>query len=131
MEHYDRLKNQLQLEVFTGHKPEAIYQEFYAMIFITNLRALLVEDTQEELAEANQYRKYDHQINYNIALGLMKNEVINLFLSENPIEIYGQLKGKFLRHTEAIRPNRSYPRDKRRNKRRGKYQTWHNYRRAM
>lgn len=129
--YYDRLKNQLQLEVFTGHKAEAIYQEFYAMIFVTNLQALLVEDCQDELREANQYRKYDHQINYNVALGLMKNQTITLFLEEKPTEIYRQLKKKFLKHTEAIRPNRSYPRDKRRNKRRGKYQTWSNYRRAM
>jgi CRISPR/Cas system endoribonuclease Cas6 (RAMP superfamily) len=91
----------------------------------------LVEDCQDELREANQYRKYDHQINYNVALGLMKNQTITLFLEEKPTEIYRQLKKKFLKHTEAIRPNRSYPRDKRRNKRRGKYQTWSNYRRAM
>lgn len=129
--YYDRLKNQLQLEVFTGHKPQAIHQEFYAMIFLTNLQALLVEDCQDELAEANQHRKYDHQINYNVALGLMKDQIVTVFVKENITEIYRQLKGKFLRHTEAIRPNRSYPRDKRRNKRRGKYQTWHNYRRAM
>lgn len=129
--YYDRLKNQLQIEVFTGHKAEAIYQEFYAMIFLTNLQALLVEDAQDELAKANQYRKYDHQINYNVALGLMENQVIALFVKENPAKIYQQLKNKFLKHTEAIRPNRSYPRDERRNKRRGKYQTWHNYRRAM
>lgn len=129
--YYDRLKNQLQLEVFTGHKAEAIYQEFYAMIFLTNLQALLIEDCQDELSEANQYRKYDHQINYNVALGLMKDQIVALFLEEEPTEIYKKLKKKFLKHTEVIRPNRAYPRDKRRNKRRGKYQTWHNYRRAM
>jgi len=129
--YYDRLKNQLQLEVFTGHKPEAIYQEFYAMIFVTNLQALLVEDCQSELAEANYYREYNHQINYNVALGLMKDQIVALFLNQDPTVIYQMLKSKFLKHTEAIRPNRSYPRDKRRNKRRGKYQTWLNYRRAI
>lgn len=129
--YYDRLKNQLQIEIFTGHKPQAIYQEFYAMIFVTNLQALLVEDCQGELAEANYHREYNYQINYNVALGLMKNQIVALFLNENPTMIYQKLKSKFLRHTEAIRPNRSYPRNKRRNKRRGKYQTWSNYRRAM
>jgi len=57
--YYDRLKNQLQIEVFSGHKPQAIYQEFYAMIFLTNLRALLIEDCQAELARANRNRKYE------------------------------------------------------------------------
>ena len=129
--YYDRLKNQLQIEVFTGHKPVAIYQEFYALIFLSNLQALLIEDCQRPLAEENRARKYEHQVNYNVALGLMKHQILLLFLWEDPTKIYQLLKSKFLRHTEAIRPNRSYPRDKRRNKRRGKYQTWHNYRRAM
>lgn len=129
--YYDRLKNQLQIEIFTGQKPEAIRQEFYAMIFVTNLQALLINDCELELSEANQSRKYQHQINYNVALGLMKNQLVALFVEQEPIDIYQQLKNKFLKHTEAIRPNRSYERNKDKNKRRGKYQTWSNYRRAI
>ena len=101
------------------------------MIFVTNLQALLIEDCQEELTQANQNRKYQHQINYNIALGLMRDQIVILFANENPTIIYRQLIGKFLKHTQAVRPHRSYPRDKRRNKKRGKYQTWSNYRRAL
>lgn len=129
--YYDRLKNQLQIEVFTGQKPEAIKQEFYAMIFVTNLQALLITDCASELLEANKSRKYQHQINYNVTLGLMKNQLVALFVEQEPTAIYQQLKNKFLKHTEAIRPNRSYERNKDKNKRRGKYQTWNNYRRAI
>lgn len=129
--YYDRLKNQLQIEVFTGQKPEAIRQEFYAMIFVTNLQALLITDCETELSEANQSRKYQHQINYNVTLGLMKNQMVALFVEKEPADIYQQLKDKFLKHTEAIRPNRVYQRNKDKNKRRGKYQTWSNYRRAI
>lgn len=129
--YYDRLKNQLQVEVFTGHKPEAIRQEFYAMIMVTNLQALLISDCQTELSEANQWRKYQHQINYNVTLGLMKHQLVALFIEHNSTDIYQQLKGKFLKHTQAIKLNRTYKRDKDKNKRRGKYQTWRNYRRAI
>lgn len=129
--YYDRLKNQLQIEIFTGHKPEAIRQEFYATIFVTNLQALLINDCETELLAANQSRKYLHQINYNVTLGLMKNQLVALFVEYEPTNIYLQLKNKFLRHTEAIRPNRTYKRNKDKNKRRGKYQTWSNYRRAI
>jgi len=129
--YYDRLKNQLQIEVFTGHKPEAVRQEFYALIFVTNLQTLLISDCEAELSEANQCRKYQHHINYNVTLGLMKNKMVTLFLEKDSAEIYQQLQNKFLKHTEAIRPNRTYKRFKDKNKRRGKYQTWSNYRRAI
>ncbi len=101
------------------------------MIFVTNLQALLIADCETGLSEAHQSRKYQHQINYNVTLGLMKNQLVALFVEQEPTAIYQQLKNKFLKHTEAIRPNRTYKRDKDKNKRRGKYQTWSNYPRAI
>ena len=89
--YYNRLKNQLQVEIFTGQKPEAIRQEFYAMIFVTNLQALLIADCETELSEANQSRKYQHQINYNVTLGLMKNQLVALFVEQEPTAIYQQM----------------------------------------
>ena len=62
---------------------------------------------------------------------MMKNQLVALFVKHEPVDIYLQLKNKFLKHTETIRPNRSYERNKDKNKRRGKYQAWSNYRRAI
>lgn len=126
---FDQLKNIVQVENFTGHKPMAIYQEFYAMIFLSNLHALLLIEVEEELQEANRSRKYTHKINNNIAIGLMKYTIIEL-LRDQGISAWIELTQKILKHTEAVRPNRKSPRKKGRGHR-GKFKTLTNYRRVV
>jgi len=129
--YFDRLKNKLQLECFSGHKPEAIYQEFYAMIITSNLQSLIISNCEPELKKGNENRKYEYKINRNVTLGLMKNQLIKLFLSEEPSEILQQLKTKFLKNIVPIIPDRNEPRNKRKVKTKGKHKTVLNYRRAV
>lgn len=129
--YFDRFKNKFQAECFCGHKAEAIYQEFYAMVFTSNLQSLIINDCEPELKKDNQKRMHEYKINRNVSLGLMKDKIIELFISEEPEEIWGILKTKFLRHTVPIIPERSEPRKKRKSKLKGKYKTVLNYRRAI
>lgn len=129
--YFDRLKNKLQLECFSGHKPEAIYQEFYAMIITSNLQSLIISDCEPELKKGDKNRKYEHKINRNVTLGFMKNRLIELFLSKDPSEILRQLKTKFLKNIVPIIPDRNEPRNKRKVKQKGKHKTVANYRRAV
>lgn len=128
--YYDLFKNIIQVEIFTGHKPEAIYQEFYAMILLSNLHQLIVLELSEPIKQANRSRKYEHKINKNVSIGLMKNKIIELLIKDEPKLIWILLKEKFLKHTIPIVPNRTTPRKTHPRRIRGKYKTFTNYRRA-
>jgi len=128
--YFDRLKNKMQIEIFSGYSVEAIKQDFYAMIFISNLQSLIIDECEEDVKKINQNRKYEYQINWNVSLGLMKDEIVKIFSSSTPETILEKLKSQFLDHLEPVRPGRKYSRHKKR-KLNGKYHTLTNYRRAI
>ncbi|MBX2844224.1 MAG: hypothetical protein KTR26_20830, partial [Flammeovirgaceae bacterium] len=82
------------------------------------------------LALDNKKRKYEHKINNNVSVGNLKNNVVKIFIYQDPKVILEQLVTLFLKSTEAFRPNRKYERTKPKMYR-GKYRTFTNYRRAV
>jgi len=127
---FDYFKNSLQVEIFSGHLPEAIYQEFYTMVFVANLHSLLIKSCEKPLRKANKTRKYEHKVNNNVSIGNLKDKIVAIFISEQPESILKHLTKLFLRATEPIRPDRKYKRTKPK-RCRGKYRTYTNYRRAF
>ena len=125
------LKNKLQIEVVSGHSPEAVLQDFHAALMMANLQSLVEQECKEEVVQFSKRREYDCAVNQNVAIGCMKHRVVLLFISQNPEEILDELKTLFLKHLEPIRPNRSLPRVKRVQHLKGKYKTLKNYRRAI
>lgn len=109
---YDELKNKLKVEHFSGYSKQSILQDFYAALFVSNIQTLVQSDLKEELEQHNQHRKYDYKLNTNLSYGFLKNRILDLFFSENPMEkTIEQLKELFLKHQVPIRPNRSYTRN--------------------
>jgi hypothetical protein len=127
---FDQIKNKLQIEVFSGHKPQAIYQDFFATVIATNIHNLICQDCAQELEVTNANRDTVLAINQNVSIGLLKPRLPSLFLSKRTASIFKHLKVLFLRHLEPIRPDRTYPRPKTVRRLKGKYQTFKNYRRA-
>jgi hypothetical protein len=128
---YDAHKNKIQLESFTGHKVNTIMQDFYATFFIGNLQEILSKPSQIRAKEKTKDHKYEYKINRNVAIGLMKNKIVRLFIDEAPQSILDQLERLFIRHLEPIRPDREYERIVKHKRKKGKYQTFTNYRRAV
>lgn len=128
---YGKLKNQLQTEIFSGHRVLCIRQDYYASIFLMNLQSIIKKQCEPLVDEISQKRKYDYQINNNISWAKMKNNIVKLFLENNPKEILLSLQNTFIKNLEPIRPNRSLPRTRKSKKLLGKYQTFTNYRRAI
>ena len=128
---FDRFKNQLQIENFSGHKVQSVFQEFYALIFVHNLQSVIIEDCQEQVQQIRSRRTKPYKINRNVTLGLLKNRIVQLFLSQDPHIIFTELKTRFVKHLEQIRPDRHYSHKYRHINRRGKYRTQQNYRRAI
>lgn len=88
---FDRLKNQLLLTCFTGLKPEAIYQDVFATVFVHNLQQAIVNEAQVIVNEATTKCKDEYQVNNNVAAGILKNKIMKLFLSKEPKEILEEL----------------------------------------
>jgi len=128
---YGSQKNQLQMEQFSGHKVICIRQDFGAMIFVKNLQSLIEKQSDEYLEQITTERKYQYKINHNVGLASLKNNIVKLFLENDPENLLLKLQKMFERNIEPIRPGRHNPRIKKARRLNGKYQTFTNYKRAI
>jgi len=109
---YDELKGKLKLEHFSGYSAESILQDFYATMFVSNVQTLIVAELEEEITEETKKRKYKYKVNNNLSYGFLKNRILELFLTEESIEVVvSKLKELFKKHLVPIRPNRTYKRE--------------------
>lgn len=106
---YDHLKNNIQIENFTGKSELTIRQDFFANMFIMNLQSIIISDAQEELEENNKKTKREYKINRNLSLGYMKDKIIKIFLKDSNIE-YEELRQLFKINPCPIRKGRKFPR---------------------
>lgn len=127
---FDQIKNKLQIEVFSGHKAQAIYQDFFATIIASNLHNLICEACTQEIQQINAHKITPSAINQNVSIGLLKKRMSQLLTDPKPQEVFSKLKTIFLRYLEPVRPGRYYPRPQNVRRLNGKYQTFKNYRRA-
>lgn len=128
---FDRLKNQLLMMCFTGIKPDAIYQDVYATIFVYNLQQLFVNNAQLIVNEDNNNCKLDYAVNNSTAIGILKPRIFEIFRTKEPNEIIETLINVMSKNKNAIRLNRPYkPRIKRIAKRRNLV-TQQNFKKAI
>jgi len=128
---FGSLKNQLQIENFSGVRQICIEQDFFANLFVYNLQSLIEKQSQTRIRKKCKNRKYNYQINKNLSLAFLKDRMVDLFLEERPTHILLELQALFEQHLEPIRPNRSYPRTRKATHGNGKYKTLTNYKRAI
>lgn len=128
---YNTQKNTLQLESFSGQKVNTIMQDFYASVFIGNLQSIISKQCDKRLIDKTRHRKYRYKVNRNVAIGMMKNRVVKLFITKTPEQILEELEKLFLKHIEPVRPYRKYERTLKCRRLKGKFQTFTNYKRAI
>ena len=114
---YDEMKNKLQLENFSGQKPLIIEQDIYATAYLYNLISDIINDVEEDLSQKRKYkdRKYAMAINRNLAIGILKEEMIRLILEKDPDkqeELMNNIMEEISENVEPVRPERKYPRTK-------------------
>lgn len=128
---FSKQKNQLQMEIFSGHRVVCIEQDFAAGIFVANLQSLIEKQCDHEVKEISVRRKHAYKINKNASWASLKNRILQLFIQ--PVDsgaILIELQKLLIKNIEPVRPGRQYKRKKEKRKR-GKYQTFTNYRRAI
>lgn len=129
--HYSKQKNQMQMEIFSGHRVVCIKQDYAAGVFVSNLQNIIEKPYEADVKIICAKRYYDYKINRNVGLGSLKNRIVKLLTSDSAsIEILSELRKLFIKSIEPVRPGRLFPRKPPKRKR-GKYQTFTNYRRAI
>ena len=82
---YDRLKNKLHIEKFTGKKKIIIEQDFYSHIYLLNILIALKHDAEDGITrkpkETTKY-KYFYKSNVNTLIGNIKEEMYRLLTDD-------------------------------------------------
>lgn len=129
---YDEFKNKLKVEYFSGYSNQAILQDFNAALFISNVQTLIVSELVEELDEVSANRKYKYKVNASLSYGFLKNRIIALFFNGTKMpDVIIELKSLFKQHLVPIRPDRSYPREIGKYRKREKPKVTKNYKDAL
>ena len=113
---YEKLKDNLQLENFTGTKPRLIEQDIFATIYVSNLAEDIIRDVELEEQErlATGY-KYKMRLNRNISIGILKSDLVPALLEADP-EVQAQrfqaIYDELARNVVPIRDDRHFKRTK-------------------
>ena len=110
-EQYKVFKVRIEIENFSGKSVLAVYQDFHAKVFTTNLTTILARPAQEVVTQDSAEKKYSCQVNMTNALSKMKDTIVLLLhdLSMVP-RLLISLWQLMIKTIEPIRPGRSYPR---------------------
>lgn len=113
---YDDLKNKLGMENFTGTKPIMLEQDIYATIYLCNIMNDIMLEAQMELEQEEGHNgKHVMAINKNIAMGIMKEDLLHFILEKSDRkrkEKMDAIVNEIKRNLLPIRKGRHYPRTK-------------------
>lgn len=106
---YYSLKYKLQIEKFTSSIPQIINQDFLSSILVYNI----VQTAKNEAEQAIDQKTYKHEmkINENMAIGLLKNDLIFIMLEDDEakrLSLFDALVAKIYRFKIPIRKNRVF-----------------------
>ncbi|MPM97683.1 hypothetical protein SDC9_144860 [bioreactor metagenome] len=112
---YDTLKNKFLLENFTGKKAILIEQDILATVCLYNLTQDLLRDAEIEQREKNKDKHYKYQmkINVNMAIGVVKDDLIRMALETDPgkrAEIFEGVIRAITDNIVPVRENRQFER---------------------
>lgn len=110
--YFDILKNRLNLENFTGKSSEAVRQDFFSTIMISNYESLMTADAQDKL-EAKENNKYNQKVNKAVSFNTIKNKVLDLFYfnRDDLDDLFEKMDQLFLMNPSPIREKRLFERN--------------------
>jgi hypothetical protein len=110
--YYDRFKNIISVENFSGTSHQFIQQEFNCALYMSNMQTILTQEAQDEAEEKYKDRKYEYKINRSVSLSFIRERLLQLYSNKNETEkILAELKQLFILNVIPVRPGRRYKRD--------------------
>ena len=105
---YDILKNVLRLENFSGLSETVILQDFYIILLIANIEAILRDEVNQEIKKIKVGCQYEYKVNISACVSLLRDKIVDLLLGQEPQKMLNYLSKVFANHLEPIRPDRSF-----------------------
>lgn len=123
----DVFKNKLRVELFSGHLPEHVLQDYYAGVCRYNLAVLLRNQAQQQLDLIEKpmlpQKKIQYEQQINMALSVSLTNKLMKIAATQPDILARAVKTAtqiLVRFPEPIRPDRKFPRKFKSKKERGK-----------
>ena len=109
---YNRFKNIIGVENFSGTSNQFIQQEFNCALYMSNMQTILMEDAQMEADKKYENRKYHYKINSSLSLGFIRERLVKIFSkqSESKTQLK-ELQELFIINVIPIRPGRTNARE--------------------
>ena len=107
---FSKVKGRLGLENFTGKSVEAIKQDFWSTIFISNLETIMTEDIETDINIGLSEKQHEKAINKAVSFNAIKNlsfEILSAKTNKN--EIISRLTQLFLTNITSVRKDRKIP----------------------
>lgn len=115
--YHDRLKNIFEIERFSGHRVQAITQDFYGVIFLATLESILSKPAQAELTAQGAARecRYAPQVNRAVSYVTILEHIVQLLADarRSPASTLAAIERLLLTTPTRQRPGRQVPRRKR------------------
>jgi hypothetical protein len=109
---YNRFKNIIGVENFSGTSDQSIQQEFNCAIYMSNMQSILTKEAQQDAEEKYESRKYEYKINSSLSLCFIRNKLVKLLTSDKEAQAtLTELKTLFVKNVIPVRPNREYQRN--------------------
>lgn len=109
-EGFKKLKPKMKLEYFGSRKPDGIFQEFEAHLFMINLVAIMGNAAQQAVETKCGKRKLKYRYNWQNAYRFVRNKIISLLRLCDIDSLIHQLIELIASSIIAIKPDRSFPR---------------------
>ena len=107
------LKSRLDLENFSGYTAEAVRQDFYSTLLLSNIESVLIGPTASTLEQQTQGLNYTSRVNHAVSYHAIKHRLIDLLYSDTPaIEVVTTLQKWFRGAPVTQRKNRKVPQPK-------------------
>lgn len=110
--YYNRFKNIIGVENFSGTSDQFIQQEFNCALYMSNLQSIFTKDAQDEASQKYKDRKYEYKINSSLSLCFIRKRLVELFKSKKANEeIMQELQQLFIMNVIPVRPKRKFDRN--------------------
>ena len=86
--------------LFSGIRQVYVEQDFMANMFLSNLQGLLEKQTEPYVEAVSRKRKNCYKVNKNISWGSLKHRVVELFLYQDSLSVFKELKKLFGNYLE-------------------------------
>ena len=110
---HGRLKGRLDLEHFSGATVEAVAQDFFALLLLSNVESVGSGPARWELEQVSARRAQPVQVNRAVSLHALKTRLLDLLGRAVPAEeVLAELTRWFVQSPVSVRPGRAAPRRK-------------------